>query len=464
MANHTQMLLLLATTALACAAPAVAQGADVEKRLQAMEAEIAKLRSELAQTKAAAAQAGSAQKTAAPEAVAATAAAETRLAAVEASIAKPADGFKVGAATFKVGGFIKLWSAVSSYGGGTLPPGALGRDFYVPQQIPVGGEGTTHFNAHAKQTRLWLGANTPVAGRTLAGHVEIDFQTAPGTQGSERTTNGYNPSLRRGFFTIDKVGGGTMLFGQEWSTFQNVAVLPETTDNIGPTEGSVFVRQPQIRWTSPLSKAVTLSLAVENPETATITSASATLLENDDDKWPDLVAKVAVKAGKAEFTLAGLVHDLSVNDGPVSAGTTGFGVSGAGRIPFGPDGRHDLKLMLTYGRGIGHYVGLNFAPDAVLANGELHAVDVFAGFAALKIGWTPKLRSTFMASFQDVNYPDVVVPAAANAGAWSLAGNLFLTPVKGFDVGLEFRHGERELVSGATGDLNRFELAAKYSF
>jgi len=458
MPDQSRILFLLATTALACAAPAAAQSADVEKRLQAMEAEIAKLRSELAQTRATASQAGQA----AP--VTAATATETRLAAVEAKVAKPVDGFKVGAATFKVGGFIKLWSAVSSYGGGTLPAGALGRDFYLPQQLPVGGEGTTHFNAHVKQTRLWLGANTPVADRTLTGYVEIDFQTAPGTQGSERTTNGYNPSLRRGYFTIDKVGGGTMLFGQEWSTFQNVAVLPETTDFIGPTEGSVFVRQPQIRWTTPLSKAVMLSLAVENPETATITSDSATMVENDDDKWPDLVAKLGVKAGKAELTLAGLVHDLSVNEGPVSASTTGFGVSGAGRIPFGPDGRHDLKLMLTYGQGIGHYVGLNFAPDAVIANGELHAVDVLAGFAAVKIGWTPKLRSTFMASFQDVNYPDVVVPAAANAGAWSLAGNLFVTPVKGFDVGVEFRHGERELVSGATGDLNRFELAAKYSF
>jgi hypothetical protein len=120
--------------------------------------------------------------------------------------------------------------------------------------------------------------------------------------------------------------------------------------------------------------------------------------------------------------------------------------------------------MLNYGQGAGRYLGINFAPDAVIAGNRLHSVDVLSGFAAVKLGWTPKLRSTFTASFQDVNYPDVAIPAAANAGAWSVAGNLFVTPLKGFDVGLEYRHGERELVSGATGDLDRFELAAKYSF
>jgi hypothetical protein len=37
-------------------------------------------------------------------------------------------------------------------------------------------------------------------------------------------------------------------------------------------------------------------------------------------------------------------------------------------------------------------------------------------------------------------------------------------PVKNFDLGFEMRHGERKMVSGAKGTLDRGEFAAKYSF
>jgi hypothetical protein len=389
---------------------------------------------------------------------------ETRVAALEEKAAKPADGFKVGGTTLKLGGFVKFWSAVSRYSGGSPAPGALIRDFYLPQQIPVGGVASTHTNMHAKQTRLWMSGTTPVGDRTLGGYVEVDFQTAQGTQGTERTTNGYNPALRRAYATLT-TKSGQLLVGQEWSTFQNVAALPETTDFIGPTEGSVFVRQPMIRYTANLSPTFALAVALENPESATITTTSAALVENDDDKVPDAVVRLTAKPGKAELTLAGLLHDVRVvSDAGVGDSTLGWGLSAAGRVPLGGSGRHDLRFMLTYGHGVGHYLGLNFAPDAVFHAGQLSTVDTFAGFAAVKFGWTPTVRSTFMASFQNVDYPALVIPAAANASAWSVAGNLFWTPVKGFDLGLEYRHGEREIVSGATGRLDRFELAAKYTF
>ena len=49
----------------------------------------------------------------------------------------------------------------------------------------------------AKQTRLWLNMATEIGGHVLKGYLETDFQTSPGTQGSQRTTNGYNLALRR---------------------------------------------------------------------------------------------------------------------------------------------------------------------------------------------------------------------------------------------------------------------------
>lgn len=60
--------------------------------------------------------------------------------------------------------------------------------------------------------------------------------------------------------------------------------------------------------------------------------------------------------------------------------------------------------------------------------------------------------------------PPPVSLAAFNRQAWSAAANIFWTPVRSVDVGLEYRHGERALVGGAKGQLDRFEFAAKYSF
>jgi len=51
-----------------------------------------------------------------------------------------------------------------------------------------------------------------------------------------------------------------------------------------------------------------------------------------------------------------------------------------------------------------------------------------------------------------------------NDSALSYAANLFWSPAKGFDLGVEYRHGQRELVSGSKGQLDRLEFASKYSF
>lgn len=467
MPNMKALSALLAGSALAALpTPLMAQAtpreAQLEARLAQLEAAVAELKGELAASRAAQAQAAA---KAAPAAAASAAAAppadtETRLAALEKRPTPPADGFNVGPANVSLHGFVKLWGSATSTSGGAIPSGSLGRDFYLPQQIPVGGvrEGNT-FAMHAKQTRLWMNVSMPAGSNALKAYVEVDAQTAPGTQGSQRTTNGYDIALRRGWFSW-----GGLLAGQDWSTFQNAGALPESTDFIGPTEGTVFVRQAVLRYTHKLSPHWSLSGAIENPETATITATSPTMLENDDDRIPDFVARVSYAAGKSEVTLAGLYHQLSVDTGAVHDTASGWGVSLAGKVALGSSGRHDLRFMATGGRGMGHYLGLNFAPDAVFDGSRLNEVGVVGGFAALKLGWTPTLRSTFMGSFQEVDYGNTPTPAGANASAWSAAGNLFWTPVKGLDVGVEYRHGVRELVSGASGDLDRFEFATKFTF
>lgn len=439
--------------ALATGSQAMAQTAreaELEARLNQLEAAVSALRSELTQARAE-------QQTSTQVAQKA----DSRVAALE---AKPAsEGFKVGATTFKLGGFVKVVGSATRYDDGTVPGGSLGKEFYLPQQIPVGGQSSRDIIGHARQTRLAFSTSTPLGGKEIKSVVEFDFALAAAPLGAQRATNPYTPTFRRGFISY-----GNWLVGQEWTTFQNPAHFPETTDFVGPMDGAIFVRQMILQYRQPWSADWSLYLAAENPQTETITTTSAALGDNDSDRMPDLVAKLAYKGKAGEMHVAGLYRKLAVHANGMGDNANGWGVSAAGKVPFGPQGRHDIRFSATYGQGMGRYFTVGFAPDAVYdpaVADRLYVVDNFAGFAAIKLGWTDNVRSTVMAAYQKAWYPDgIALPGLANVASYSVAGNLFWSPVKQLDLGIEYRHAEREVASGLTGQMDRLEMAAKYTF
>lgn len=473
-------------------APAGEREAALEARLKMLEQAVVDLRAELAQRRAAppfpasasssapsptalaAAPAGSAATPASSVGAPAASGANPQVAAsatagpptansiaTGTAVAATSDGFRVGNTTVKLGGFVRLNVIGSRYGDGEVAIGGLGKEFFLPQQIPVGGGFSSQdLLFSARQTRLVFSTATPLNGKDVKTLIEFDFALATAPVGAQRATNPYVPTFRRGFFEY-----GNWLVGQEWSTFQNLGVLPETTDFVGPLDGTVFNRQALIRYTTTLRPGLSLQLAAENAETQTALSTSPALVDTDDDRLPDGVARLNWKNALGEFALAGIARELRTDTLGVGRSAFGWGLSGSGRVPLGA--RHDLRFMATYGQGIGRYLGLGFVPDAVFGGSvdRLARIDNFAGFAALKIGWTDTVRSTFMGSYQSADYPDgVVVTGLANAKSYGGAANLFWSPAKGFDLGVEYRHAVRELVSGSSGTLDRVEFAFKYGF
>ncbi|MEG3170905.1 DcaP family trimeric outer membrane transporter [Sphingomonas sp. ZB1N12] len=388
----------------------------------------------------------------------ATNVAEARPAATKSA---PTDGFRVGNTTVKLGGFVRLNVIASRYSDGEVAVGGLGKEFFLPQQIPVGGGFSSQdLLLSARQTRLQFSTATPMNGTEIKTLVEFDFALATAPVGAQRATNPYTPTFRRGFIEY-----GNLLVGQEWSTFQNIAVLPETTDFVGPLDGTVFNRQALVRYSIPLRPGLTLQIAAENPETETALPANAALVDTDDDRLPDVVARVNWKPTFGDFALAGIARELRTDTLGSDDTAFGWGVSGSGKIPIGK--RHDLRFMATYGQGIGRYLGLGYVPDAIYGGTatRLERIDNFAAFAAFRIGWTDAIHSTVMGSYQSADYPaGVIVTGLANAKSYGGAGNLFWSPGKGFDIGVEYRHAVRELVSGDTGALDRLEFAFKYGF
>ena len=464
---------LLAATALVAPATAQARPETVAARLDRLEAELRLLRGDLTATRAD----NDTLRQRADQAEARAAAAEgqvaeasRRLAGLEARpvpapTAAPADGFKAGATTVRLGGYVKLIGSSTRFSDGEVATNSLGRDFYLPQAIPTGGSAATRdTDFTAKQSRFWLNLDTAVAGHAVKGYLEFDFQTSPGAQGSQRTTNGYNPALRRAYLQLDR-----WTFGQDWTTFQYTGALPESTDYVGGAEGTVFVRQPLIRYSAPLGGGTTLHLSAENPESGTATAGNPALAENGDDHLPDFAARLAHAGGRGELSLGGLVRQVRLENLGSAVSTAGYGLSLGGKLFLNAARTGDARVMVTYGRGIGRYVGLNFAPDAVYqpATDRLEAPALLAVIGALRVPLAPGLRANLMGSYQQVDYPDALAAATIagfNKRAWSAAANLFYSPVKPIDLGLEYRHGERRLVNGAEGSTDRIDVVAKYSF
>jgi hypothetical protein len=432
----------LTAAVLGMPAAALAQTAK-EQELEARVAELEKLVKQMA-----------AEKAAAPAAPAAAPAKPAGAPIQTASITPNA----APGTTFLVTGFVKMDANFTNTSDGELADGSIGRDFYVPSTIPIGNAAAdegTDLNAHIKQSRFNFGTDTVLeGGGKVSTRFEIDFYGR--ADGDQRISNGYNPVVRHAYVTW-----GNWLVGQTWSNFMDVATLPEAADFIGPTDGTTFVRQPQVRWTKG-----GLSLSAENRETTILPYDTAGVaggrIVSDDGYAPDLTARYAWKASWGHIALAGMLRELTHETATIDDSTWAGALSLSGKFNFG--NKDDIRWMLLTGN-LGRYAGLNFATDAVLsAGGKIDSVDGTAGFIAYRHMWTSKLRSTFSYAMQEYDNESILSNSAANKSSNSWTVNLFYSPIPKLDLGAEYRMATAERENGAEGDLDRFQLTTKYSF
>jgi hypothetical protein len=355
--------------------------------------------------------------------------------------------------TVKIGGYVKLDAMFTDFGDGEVSGGSFGRDFYVPSVTPVGGNSqNTVFDMHARQTRVHLGTESTVGGKKLKSYIEIDFMVTDVPNSDERISNSNSPRMRHAFIEYDK-----WLFGQTWSTFQNVASLPETVDFIGNTDAGIFVRQPQVRYTRD-----NWQFSIENPET-TVTDGGRVVA--DDNELPDFVARYNLKHNDLSLALAGLLRQLTYNDGGnIDDTEIGWGISVTGKYMLGKD---DIRFGFNTGGGLGRYIGLNVANGAAVDNnGQLEAIDSLGLFASYRHIWNAKYRSNFTYSMIDIDNNTSLpgVGGGTTKGTWSARANLMFDWVKNLTLGGELALANREVESGTDGDMTRLQFMAMYKF
>jgi hypothetical protein len=379
------------------------------------------------------------------------------------------DGFRVGNTQVSYDGFIKLDTIVSNYSDGNPSTDDLGRDFYIPSLIPVsdgGQEGDTLFDFNPRETRFIFKTRTQTGGLDIKGHLEFDFQVTGGA--NERVSNSFTPRMRQAFITIND----QWLFGQAWSTFQDVRALPEALDFIGPTESTIFNRQPMIRYTYN-NGPNRLELAAETPETTLTPFGGGGRIISDNDIAPDVVARYSYNAEWGHVSLAGLGRALRADDEQTGLAedetTYAGGVSLTGKITLGgfdvpAFARDDIRFAVNAGSGLGRYLGVNLINGAVIdEEGQLEALRSASAYIAYRHFWSEKWRSNIMGGYFMSDVDTDLTGEAITRSTYSVHANVLYSPVPNFSVGLEYIFAERELENDLSGNLNRVQFSAKYA-
>ncbi len=372
--------------------------------------------------------------------------------------------------TFKYGGYVQLDSVTSDYREGD-PGNRLIDDFMVPSLIPVepltgNGDAYTNTNIHAKSSRFYFTTDTDTDVGRISSRIELDFMLS--RNGDERISNSWNSRIRHAYVKWQYGEKRSLLAGQTWSTFFNVAALPDLIDFVGPV-GTIFDRQPLVRWTfGPMQ------FSVENPATRLneVRNGLPQIRLDDSEDIPDLVARYNGKAGDLDWSFAAIGRQLSYEDR--SGGNAfelesdeqyGYGLSLAGKWKFGRD---DLRFMASYGDALGRYMGLNSYNDGFInSDGEIHTIDQWGAFLAYQHYWAPRWRSTLSVSASGADNPEVadfMDAGALNKSYKSVHLNLNYLPAPGMQIGGELGYGYRELEDGRDGELYRIQFAVKHAF
>lgn len=355
--------------------------------------------------------------------------------------------------TFRFDGFIKADFMTTRTSDGALPEGAVGRYLYIPTQTPVGGQASsTDTDFHAKFSRFNLGVDTVTEnGDKLTGFIELDFF---GNALANQVNNLYGGTLRHAYMSWNN-----WLAGQTWSNFVDATILPEAADIVGPTDGALFSRQTQIRYTRGA-----FSVSAENPETLTTPyQGGNTILASDHGAMPDLTARYNWKGTWGTFGLSAIARQYRTRSALTNDTDFGGAIAGGGRWII--NANNDLRYQLSYGEGLGRYLGLGNGSDVEIdIDGKIQTVSTLAGWVAWRHDYNAKLRSTIMYSRVNYDHDIANTGALASKSQQSIRANVFYSPLPKVDVGAELMYGRREAENGDSGDISRLQFTTKYSF
>jgi hypothetical protein len=353
------------------------------------------------------------------------------------------------------GGYVKLDTIYNSVSAGA---NSFSDQLYFPGLVPLKGEGERNkLTFSPRETRIWFKSLTPSIWGDINTYVELDFYAFQ-SPGDQVVSNSYAPRMRHAFGTL-----GPFLVGQTWSTFMNVAALPELMD-FGAPAGRVFIRQPLLRWTQPVtigSVAADIQLAVEQPESV-LTLPDGATLDMDNDRAPDTVVRLNFNPTWGALSIAGMVRQIRYSDQSSNSAAWGGAISVGGKIrTFGFD---NISFHASYGNALGRYTSFSAFNDGIVdAQGTVRLLNIFSGFAAYQHWWNSMWRSSIAYGYATADNP-LFAPGTANDWVQSAHVNLLWSPFIQTTFGFEYMYAVRKIQSGVSGDLQRVMFSSKLNF
>jgi cell pole-organizing protein PopZ len=341
-------------------------------------------------------------------------------------------------AALRIGGFVKMNIVQSFSNLGSQNRFIVGT---IPTDGVTEGDGEAALTVQQSRLNLELRENTDVG--QLRAFVEGDF-----------AGEGDTFRLRHAFGQFRD-----LMAGKTWSTFMDVEASPEELDFEG-INGRINVRQAQLRWFPQIGEDWNLAVSVEDPAPDVTGGDGVSQIPDINvlNEW-SVQGSLLLRTLRARWDL----------DPSRKEDATGWALSVSGRRPFTKwDDRDNLMFQLNYGKGYGRYVNdlsTVGGQDAVFNDdtGDLAALPVLSSYIAFQHWWHDQLRSTFNASFVNIDNKDFQ-PGDAYDRTVRMSGNIIYSPTPRIDVGGELLWGLRRDKDGSDGDASQFQASFRYRF
>ena len=310
-------------------------------------------------------------------------------------------------------------------------------------------DGEKQFRTHVRFSKMNFDYRMPTKLGEFRVFIEFDFFNPAQ---NEEFVNDYGLRLRHAVAEL-----GNWKFGQFWSGFMDVFSQPETADPGGPL-GLPSKRNPGIFYVSGERSSNSWGLGIENPTTDL---SGETELQRSES-LPSFVGFYKTSGKWGYLRVAAMsIQQRSTSDDLITGAAH---ISGRLNLPFIKE--HDnLAYGFQFGEGFAHYYS-SFVVDLdgiIREDGNIESTSVLGGFLAYQHWWSNRTRSTFNASFLDLDLPSDFNPLAYASG-YRLSGNVVVTPIRDFTIGAELNYDTIETFNGLEGEGLRLEMVARFDF
>ncbi|MGI9329298.1 MAG: DcaP family trimeric outer membrane transporter [Gammaproteobacteria bacterium] len=316
---------------------------------------------------------------------------------------------------------------------------------FFPDTVGL-GTGSEESQITAQQSQFGALAQKPTRFGRVTGFFVGDFYGS----GSQ------NFRLREGYGKI-----GNFMAGKTWSTFMDLSALPQTVALTAPA-GVMFKRPSMVRWSQPWGNGWSSNFAIEEPSTNTDVALpdGATQVK----RTPNGIATLRVSSDAGNhLQLGGIVRELGLKEATGNEEFEigwGLNLTGAARL----FGRHKLVGGVSYGDGMGNYVG-GFATSPVgaglSANGDLESLRIYTAYGGYQHFWTSQLKSTVSYGIADVDNASGM-PGNSVKRTQTASANLIWSPFERFGFGVEYLYGKREDEDNSDADNHRIQTAVQF--